>query len=287
MYREFVAEDTPIRDRHQLMLGAVAPRPIAFVSSVDPHGRVNLAPFSFFGAFGSNPSVIAVSPSQRGTDGSSKDTLRNVLETRELTVSVVNTAIAYQMNIASGEYPPEVDEFDKAGLTPLVSRTVKPPGVAQSPMVMECRLLQHLELGGKPSSGNLLVAQVVLFRVKEEMFDEAGRIDPAKMDQVARMGFNWYTRAVPGLFRLPQPKGKPIGFDALPEWLRQSATLTGQDLAKLASVIDRPDTEPLQAAVLERVQDPHAELKALLERDQVTEAWALVDAIEARTRTGR
>jgi flavin reductase (DIM6/NTAB) family NADH-FMN oxidoreductase RutF len=287
MHEPFDPEQTPIRKRHQLLLGAVAPRPIALTATLDPSGGRNLAPFSFFGAFGSNPSVVALSPALRGMDATSKDTLRNVLHSGELTVSIVQHAMAEQMNIASAEYPPGVDEFEKAGLTPLPSVRVAPPGVAESPMILECKLLHHVELGQKASSGNLLVVQVVLFRVKREVLDEAGDIDPAKMDQVARLGRDWYTRASAGLFRLPQPRSRPMGFDALPDFVRNSPVLTGQDLAKLASLPARPPPEASAAEAARSDDALHSELKRRLDAGQVLEAWALIDAMERQRAASR
>lgn len=285
MFTDFDPEKTPLKQRHQLLLGSVGPRPIALLSTLDESGRSNLAPFSFFGAFGSNPSVIAVSPSLRGRDATAKDSLRNALATGELTISAVSFGMARQMNIASGEYPPEVDEFDKSGLTKLPGVRVKPPGVAESPSVLECKLERHVAVGDGPASSNLLIARVVLFRVRNDVMDADGRIDPARVDQVARMGFDWYTRASAGLFRMPQPTRElPMGFDALPQRLLHSRVLTGHHLAALASLPARPELAEARARVAGQELGPedtvHERIRTLIDDGAIADAWALVEAVE-------
>jgi flavin reductase (DIM6/NTAB) family NADH-FMN oxidoreductase RutF len=185
---------------HRLLLGGVAPRPIAFVSSLDTHGNVNLAPFSFFNAFGVNPPVICFSPAFSGKTGLPKDTLLNILETKECTVSIVTYDMVHQTSLASAPFAKGVDEFVKAGFTKLPSEKVKAPGVAESPFVMEAKLLHHIDFGGKPSSANMLICEVVLLHIRDDVFNDKGSIDPRKMDQVARLGGPWYTRAAQGLF---------------------------------------------------------------------------------------
>lgn len=286
MFTDFDPEQTPLKQRHQLLLGSVGPRPIALLSTVDGAGRSNLAPFSFFGAFGSNPSVIAVSPSLRGRDATAKDSLRNALDTGDLTISAVSWSMARQMNIASGEYAPGIDEFEKSGLTKLPGMRVKPPGVAESPAVLECRLERHVAVGDGPASSNLLIARVVLFRMRDDVMDAEGGIDPARMDQVARMGFDWYTRASAGLFRMTQPtRLLPMGFDALPPWLVHSRVLTGHHLAALASLPARPQlTEArMRVAGQERGSEEvvHERIRKLIDDDAIEDAWALVEAVES------
>jgi len=243
--KTFYPKEHPVPFVHQLLLSGVAPRPIALVGTLDSEGRRNLSPFSFFNAFGANPPVICVSPSNRGTDGTPKHTLLNILETKEFTVSAVSYSMVEQINLASANYPVEVDEFAKAGLSALKSDLIAPPGVAESPFVMECRLLQHVDTGGKPASGNLLIAEVVAFHVRESVY-YADKIDPGRLDLVARMGHDWYCRAGgASLFELAKPKTNGIGFDALPSYIRESVVLTGNDLAKLAGEEAIPDIEPI------------------------------------------
>ena len=276
-----------VRERYGWLVQAVGPRPIALLTTVSREGSVNLAPFSFFNGFGANPAVVAFSPTYRGLDGTSKDTLRNVLETREFAISAVTWAMVEQMNIAAAEYPQNVDEFDRAGLTKLPGVKVGVPGVAESPIVMEGRLLQHVELGGKNASGNLLVGEIVMFRVSEGVLDEAGKVDPSKLDQVGRLGGNWYTRASAGLFELPKPEGLPIGFDALPASVRSSHVLTGAELARMASVTERPNTSALVPALRDKygslpLRKVHEQIQLFIETGKLQMAWALADATDTR-----
>lgn len=205
-FREFDLTKVSIPERQELLLSAVAPRPIALTGTMDAQGRHNLAPFSFFNAFGSNPATIAISPALGGRDGLPKHTYLNILATGEFSISIVSHALVEKSNWASYPFPLGVDEFEEAGLTKLPSLKIKPPGVAESPCVLECKFIQCIELGGKPGSGNLMIGEVVFMRFREDVFNSGGHIDPMQMDQVARMGQDWYTRANLGLFPLPKPK---------------------------------------------------------------------------------
>ena len=237
----------PPAESHRYLLSCVAPRPIAFVGTQNAAGKVNLSPFSFFNAFGANPPVVAFSPAFRGTDGSAKHSFLNIKETGEFTVSVVSYAMAEQMSLASADWPGEVDEFVKAGFSKLPGVKVLPPGVAESPMVMECKLLQHVELGGKAASGNLMIGEVVMFHIKESVFD--GKYPHHdRLDLVARMGGPFYCRASgDAVFELPKPSGLGLGFDQLPENVRDSHVLTGNHLGKLAGSKEVPSSENVRA----------------------------------------
>lgn len=243
--RSIIPGDLAPRDFHTLLLSGVSPRPIALVSSMGNDGVANLSPFSFFNTFSSNPPVVVFSPSYRGTDGTAKDTLLNVLATGECTINAVPYSIAEQVSLASSNYAPDVDEFEKAGLTKYPSTSVAPPGVAESPFIMECTLMQHVELAkGAPASGNLMVCKVVRVHVAESAFD-GDFLDPHKLDLVARMGRSYYCRASgDAVFELPQPRVNGIGFDALPSFIRTSHLLTGSDLAQLAGVGKLPQPNP-------------------------------------------
>ena len=233
-------QQMPVGPRHQLLLSVVAPRPIALVGSVDSQGRANLSPFSFFNCFGANPPVIAVSPAYSGRTGEPKHSHLNILETKEFTVSIVNYDCVEMINLASGEYPRGVDEFEKAGFTKLKSQKIKAPGVANSPSVLECRLMSHVELGGKPGSGNLMIAEVVHMSLSRSVRGVDGKVDPRKLDLVSRMGGDWYSRAKEGLFELAKPAFSGVGVDALPTWVRSSEVLTGKHLSRLGSVKELP-----------------------------------------------
>lgn len=194
----------PAANVYKLMIGAIVPRPIAFVSSMDAAGVLNLAPFSFFTAVSANPPVICFSPMVRGKDGSLKDTLRNVEATREFVVNVVSEEIAEAMNLCAGEYPPEVDEFALSGLTPVASEVVRVPRVGESRVSMECRLVQVVHVSDKPLGGSLVLGEVVRFHVAEELFEDF-RIDPDKLKAIGRMGGPTYVRTR-DRFDLQRPK---------------------------------------------------------------------------------
>ena len=196
------------RDIYKLMIGAIVPRPIAFVSSISPEGALNLAPFSFFTGVSANPPVICFSPMIRGTDGNRKDTLNNIETTREFVVNIVSEDFAVQMNICSTEFPPEVDEFQQSGLTPISSDLVKAPRVKESKINLECRLLQVLHVSPKPLGGSLVLGEVLRFHIADELWDDY-RIDPNKLRPIGRMGGPTYTRTT-DRFDLVRPKAGEI-----------------------------------------------------------------------------
>lgn len=254
----------PHPQMHGILLSGVAPRPIAFVASRSPQGDINLAPFSFFNAFASKPPVVAIGPAVSVRSGKVKDTWRNILDTGECTISAVTYGMLHQMNLAAAEYPHGVDEFTKAGLTKVAADTVNVPYVAESPYAMECRLVQNIELfreeGG---NGNIMLLRVHRIHVKESVLTD-GKIDPRKMDLVARMGYHWYARVTAEVcFELPQPGEKlGIGFDSLPEPIRRSPILTGNDLGLLASVIELPPPDATFAQIRSTADSIEHELLA-------------------------
>lgn len=260
-----------------MLTGGIGPRPIALASTVSADGIRNLAPFSFFNAFGSNPPMLAFGPNRRGRDGSVKHTYLNASATGEFVIAAVSHAMVQQMNLASAEYPEGVNEFLKSGLTPLPARLVQPALVAESPFQMECRLHQTVELGTGPGSGLLLIGEVLAFHAREDCFQD-GLLHPDRLDLVGRNGGSWYTRASgAALFELPKPAGLPIGWAALPEILRRSAILTGNDLGRLAHSAELPDLtaqerregDPLDAEALERA------VRVALDRGDLGDAWRL------------
>ena len=257
-------------DLHGYLLSAVAPRPIAFVSTMSPEGVPNLAPFSFFNAFSSNPPLVVFSANRRVRNNTTKDTLHNVTTTREAVVSVVSYDIVRQAAIAGIEYPAETSEYEKAGLTPLPSDLVKPYRVAESPVQMECLVRDIISLGEHGGAGNLVLCEVIRMHINDAVLDERGKIDQNKIDLVGRMGKVFYSRASgDALFSLPQPaEVLAIGFDALPRTLRHSHVFTGNDLARFAGL----------AAVPTLTTDEHA---ALLAHTDVQAAAAASDRVAA------
>lgn len=264
-------------ETNALLCGGVAPRPIALASTADAGGLRNLSPFSFFNAFGSNPPTVAFAPNRRGRDGTVKHTYLNAVATREFVIAAVSHAMLHQMNVASAEWPDGVDEFPKCGLTPIPALHVKPALVGESPFQMECRLQQVVELGHGPGSGLMLIGEVVAFHVREDCFVE-GVLHPDALDLVGRNGGAFYTRASgKAVFQVPKPAGKPLGYDALPDALKQSRILTGNDLGLLANSPALPDLsamarmpgDPIAPAGLD-----HAIHNALALGD-LDEAWRL------------
>jgi flavin reductase (DIM6/NTAB) family NADH-FMN oxidoreductase RutF len=264
----------PFPETHRLILGGIAPRPIAFVGSLDKDGKPNLSPFSFFNAFGVNPPVICFSPAFSGKTGKPTDTLLNIIETKECTVSIITYDMIHQASLASAPFDRGVDEFIKAGFTKMPSQKVKAPGVMESPFVMEAKLLHHIDFGGKPGSANMLICEVLLIHVREDVLNEKGSIDPRKMDQVARMGGPWYSRAAQGLFELPQPSKVIPGFDLLTDEIRKSPYLTGHDIAKLLDVEEVPLLH--EATNQSTLEDRHLRAKELIENDDIDEAWKVL-----------
>ena len=196
------------RDIYKLMVGVIVPRPIAFVSTVSAGGVRNLAPFSFFTGISANPPVICFSPMIRGSDGTRKDTLRNIDAVKEFVVNVVSEEFAEKMNVCSAEFAPEVDEFEMSGLTPIPSELVKPPRVKESHINLECRLVQIVEVSAKPLGGSLVLGEVLRFHIDEALFDHY-KIDPDKLHAIGRMGGPTYTRTT-DLFAMERPKSRQI-----------------------------------------------------------------------------
>lgn len=242
--------EMPIPKLHQYILGSVSPRPISFASTLDAAGNPNLAPFSFFTAVGSNPPMVIFSPARSGRDNTTKHTLDNVEATKEVVINIVNFPIVEQMSLASSPYPKGVNEFIKAGLTPVASEKVKPFRVQESIVSMECIVRDVIHTGDKGGAGNIVLCEIVLMHIDDSILDADGRMDPYKMDLVARMGGEYYARIIPeSIFVLPQPKTEVgIGVDSLPAFARDSHQLSGNDLGKLGSQQTMPTTEEITAA---------------------------------------
>ena len=268
--RTFDPDIVPQSEIHRLLVGGVAPRPIALVSSLGKDGVSNLSPFSFFNAFGVNPPVICFSPAYSGKTGEPKHTMLNIDETRECTVSIVTYDMVHQISLASAPYERGVDEFVKSGLTKRASLKVAPPGVAESSFIMEARLLQHIDFGHKPGSANMMICEVVMVHVNDAVLNPEGGIDPRRIDQVGRLGGPNYTRAKEGLFMLPQPTQVLVGIDQLPEEIRSSPILTGKHLAQLASLPTIPTAHVSDSTTLHK---RHTSAMELLEAGHVDLAW--------------
>jgi flavin reductase (DIM6/NTAB) family NADH-FMN oxidoreductase RutF len=238
----------PVPKLQGYLQGTIAPRPIAFVSSVDSNGLVNLSPFSFFNMFSTNPPILIFSPSRRVRDNSSKHTLQNVLEVPEVVINIVSYEMVEKASLASCDFPKGTSEFVKAGFTELTSIKVKPPRVAESRVSFECKVNQVIPLGSEGGAGNLVICEVLLMHAKDEIFDADGKINPHNVDAVARMGGDYYCRAFgDNIFTVPKPNEKVgIGFDQIPERIRNSKVLSGNDLARLGNVEKLPDAESVK-----------------------------------------
>jgi flavin reductase (DIM6/NTAB) family NADH-FMN oxidoreductase RutF len=235
-----IPSEIPIPKLHEHLLHAVAPRPIAFVTTVDKEGNVNLAPFSFFNCFGSNPPVLVYSPALSGRTGQPKNTHEKVKEVPECVVNIAHYGILYQMNLAAGMYPKGVNEFAKSGLTAIASETVKPPRVAECYVQFECDVKQVIETGNAGSAGNLVVCEIKRIHINEAVLDAEGSIDPFKMDYIARMGKQFWARVgAENIIHVPSFKPASelgLGFDQLPGGIRNSKYLTGNEIAQIATM---------------------------------------------------
>jgi flavin reductase (DIM6/NTAB) family NADH-FMN oxidoreductase RutF len=287
--KTILPSEVSVGQLHQVLLGAVAPRPIAFASTIDAAGHPNLAPFSFFNVFSANPPILIFSPARRGRDNTTKHTFENVKEVKECVIHIVNFDMVQQMSLSSVEFPKGVSEFVKAGFTPLPSEHVKPFRVKEAPIQIECKVNEVIELGQQGGAGNLVICEVLCIHLDEKILDTNGRIDPRLLDPVARLGGDWYTRASAGLFEVPKPNEKPaIGFDQLPADILQSPVLSGNDLGQLGNVEKLPDETSVneykltelaelfmdyegKAAELELAL--HQRAKELLAERKTQEAW--------------
>ena len=232
---------------HSYLLSAVSPRPIAFASTVDGLGNVNLSPFSFFNVFSANPPILVFSPARRVRDNTTKHTLENILITKEVVINIVNYDMVQQMSLSSTEYPDGVNEFLKSGLTEVASDIVKPPRVQEAPVQFECKVNDVITLGNEGGAGNLIIAEVVKLHIKETILDADGKIDANKIDTVARMGGNWYNRSREGMFEVIKPiKKRGIGVDALPLSIKNSEILTGNDLGILGNSESIPSMDEVK-----------------------------------------
>ena len=269
---------------HGYLLGAVAPRPIAFASTIDANGNPNLSPFSFFNVFGSNPPIMIFSPARRVRDNTTKHTLDNVLATKEVVINIVNYDIVQQMSLSSTEYPEGVNEFEKAGFTMLASDKIKPFRVAESPVQFECKVKDVIFTGDEGGAGNLIICEVVKIHISEAVLDEDGAIDQHKIDLVARAGGSYYSRARDGFFEIPKPIATiGIGVDAIASEIKNSTILTGNNLGMLGNVAQLPNEKSVNNFRKEHPQfiglettKKHTFAQEFLKKNDVESAWKVL-----------
>ena len=268
---EIVPEEYGNQQLFKLLLGGISPRPIAFASTIDAAGNPNLAPFSFYNAFGVNPSRLIFSPSRRGRDNTTKHTLENVKEVPQVVINAVTYDMVQQMSLTSVEFPKGINEFIKAGLTPVESVKVKPFRVKESPLQLECKVVDIIEVSGKPGSGNLVVCEILHIHLNEEVLDNNGNIDPDKIDLVGRLGGDYYVRTSGNAkFIVPKPVTTiGIGVDSLPEEVRLSLILTGNDLGQLGNQERLPEKNEIISFLKQ-----HAELSKRISDQTFRHTWA-------------
>lgn len=275
---------------HHYLLGSVGPRPICFASTIDKDGNRNLAPFSFFNVFSSNPPIAVFSPARSGRTGEQKDTYNNVKEVAEVVINIVDYSMVHQMSLASSPYNPDEDEFIKSGLTAIESEVVKPWRVKESPVQMECKVNEVIELGEGGGAGNLIVCEILKIHISDSVLDENSGIDQKKIDLVARMGGDWYCRADENsMFEIKKPiTTRGIGVDEMPVEIVNSNVLTGNDIGQLGGIESLPDETEVNDYKLIELADLfvsledapekletelHTRAKELLKENKLTEAW--------------
>lgn len=288
MIKSINPKDIPIPELHGLLLGAVSPRPIAFASTVDSNGNVNLSPFSFFNVFSANPPIMIFSPARRVRGNTIKHTLENAMATKEVVINIVNYDMVQQMSLASVEYGQGVNEFEKAGFTEVLSDTVKPPRVKESPVSFECKVNDVMHLGTEGGAGNLIICEVTKIHLDTQILDENGKIDPNKIDTVARMGGNWYSRASGhSIFEIPKPTSTiGMGIDSIPNAIRNSKVLTGNELGQLGTIEKIPQPNSLEDTNVKIILESNSNVeerlhqlaKGYLAKNHVEEAWKVVMA---------
>lgn len=282
-------------EKQQWLQSAIAPRPICFASTIDAAGNQNLAPFSFFNLFSSNPPVVVFSPSRRGRDNTLKHTLENVLEVPEVVINMVDFNMVQQMSLASCEFPKGVDEFVKAGFSKTAASMVQPAMVAESKIQLECKVLEVKSLGEQAGAGQLVIAEVLCMHVADSVIGKDGKIDQHQLHLVARLGGDWYCKVEPGnMFQVNKPNTQlGIGIDSLPEGIRNSSILTGNHLGLLGNVHDLPEVNPayeddrLKSIIQYYSVNPHEMEKELhyyaaelLNSNHVDAAWQVLLALE-------
>ncbi|MBK5277746.1 MAG: flavin reductase family protein [Bacteroidia bacterium] len=284
-------KDISVTELNGYLLGTISPRPIAFASTVDKNGKVNLSPFSFFNVFSTKPPILIFSPSRRVRDNTTKHTLENILEVPEVVINTVSYSLVQQTSLASVEYAKGVNEFTKAGFTEVHSQCVKPPRVGESPASFECKVNQVIPLGTEGGAGNLIICEILLMHFKEVLFDASGKIDPNKVDAVARMGGDFYCRVNgDNIFTVPKPNSKQgIGFDQIPLRIRNSKILTGNDLGMLGNIERLPNQSEihkekqsveLMNATRNVEEGVHLLAKKYLSTGEIEKAWLVLLSAE-------
>lgn len=270
----------------RILQNGIAPRPIALASTIDKNGNPNLSPFSFYNAFGINPTTLIFSPARRGRDNTTKHTLDNLKVHGEVVINAVTYNMVQQVSLSSTEYPKEVNEFIKSGLTPVESKTVRPLRVKESPVQFECKVREIVETSGKAGSANLVICEILYIHLDEKVLNEQGHIDVDKIDLVGRLGGDYYVRTSGNAkFVVPKPlTSLGMGVDSLPEAIRLSDFLTGNDLGQLGNLEQLPTEEEINSikkgkrysSATGSIQKLHLAAKELIAAGRIQEAMALM-----------
>lgn len=294
MYKTIILKESKPMEVQNYLQHVIAPRPICFASTTDKEGNVNLSPFSFFNLFSSNPPIVVFSPARRVRDNTTKHTLQNVLEVPEVNISIVTYNMVQQTSLASCEFEKGTDEFIKAGFTKKQSQLIQPSGVAESPVNLECKVIEVKPLGTEGGAGNLVICEVLVMHIDEAVLNAEGKPDQRKLDLVARLGGNWYSRAnAANIFEVEKPNTQlGIGVDALPKDIRNSTILTGNNLGQLGNVHDLPvvdaafNDDTLKNIIQyfsvnpdEMEKELHHYAKQLLDAGKVHDAWQVLLAL--------
>jgi len=275
--KEIEIDSLNSQELYNLLTSTITPRPIAFVSTKDSSGQDNLSPFSFFNVFSVTPPVVVFSPVNRISDNSKKDTLKNVIKSKECVIALANTKIVQQVSLASGNYDSNIDEFKKAGFTKKKATLIDVNLINEAPVNFECKVTQIVELGSKGGAGNLVICEILKIHIDENVFDHDNKIDPLKLDIVSRLGLSWYGRtSVDSIFKIAKPMSSfGIGFDNLPNEIIESKVFTGHDLAMLASVDSIPAKKNKESLTL-KTEEKHILAKKILKQGKIKEAWEIL-----------
>ena len=284
MKKTFNPKELDIKTNYHLMISGIVPRPIAFVSSISKKGEINLAPYSFFNGFGANPPIVGFSPALSGRTGLPKDTLLNIEETKEFTISIANSKMVGQVSLSSCEYTRDVDEFNKVGLSKEKSLIVNPPFIKESSFSMECKLYDIITLGNKPASGNLILGEIVMFHISEDILNKNNQVDPMLLDAISRMGGSWYSKSNKGLFEFKKPRHNGIGFDNIPSKILKSHNITANELAQLASIENEPQilTDIYDLYKNKNLNDLELIFKKFINKNELEKAWTVANLIEEK-----
>ena len=275
--KEIEIDSLNSQELYNLLTSTITPRPIAFVSTKDSSGQDNLSPFSFFNVFSVTPPVVVFSPVNRISDDSKKDTLKNVINSKECVIALANTKIVQQVSLASGNYDSNIDEFKKAGFTKKKATLIDVNLIKEAPVNLECKVTQIVELGSKGGAGNLVICEILKIHIDENVFDHDNKIDPIKLDIVSRLGLSWYGRpSIDSIFKIAKPMSSfGIGFDNLPNEIIESKVFTGHDLAMLASVDSIPAKKNKESLTL-KTEEKHILAKKILKQGKIKEAWEIL-----------